>query len=122
MKVELQIDELMRQIDWDSVSEQERVLFTNCILALEIGFREKEKSTSTLSNQYVSLFSIMIMLLIMLMMSCEAQTMLMGCIIMQMLFFVYGQFINWMVHRVFDKVNLSLLDLLQRLKKKHPLD
>lgn len=122
MKIENQIDRLMHQIDWDSVSEQDRVLFTNSILALEIGFREKEKSSSVLSSQYSLIFFIMVMLSIMLMTSCEASTMLIGCVITQMVFFAYWQFTNWMTYRIFDKINFSLLGLLQVLQKKHPLE
>lgn len=122
MKIENQIDRLMHQIDWDSVSEQDRVLFTNSILALEIGFREKEKSSSVLSSQYSLIFFIMVMLSIMLMISCEASTMLIGCVITQMVFFAYWQFTNWMTYRIFDKINFSLLGLLQVLQKKHPLE
>ncbi len=122
MKIENQIDRLMHQIDWDSVSKQDRVLFTNSILALEIGFREKEKSSSVLSSQYSLIFFIMVMLSIMLMTSCEASTMLIGCVITQMVFFAYWQFTNWMTYRIFDKINFSLLGLLQVLQKKHPLE
>lgn len=121
MKIEKQIDDLMHQIDWDSVTDFEKSFFANSILTLEIGFREKEKSNSILSSQYISFLSTMIMLLIMLIFSCEPLTMLVSSVFMQMIFFIYNQVINWMTHRIFEKVNVSLLNFLQTLQKKHPL-
>lgn len=118
----VEVENLISQINWNSVPDAEKMAFTNFMLVIELSSREKEKSNAFLQSQYVTFSLTMIITLIMLAMSCAAETMLYGIFILQMFLFCHRQVINWMVYRLFEKASFSLQVFLNDLRKKYPMN
>lgn len=115
-----EIDEIIPRINWGALNEVEKTMFSTSMLALEIGHRQKEKISAITSSKYVMAGTTMLMLLLMLFFNFSLEYMLIGCLVVQMLFFMYYQFLDHVFNKLFERAKSSTIDTLKRLQRKYP--
>jgi len=116
------IDESMMMIDWSKLTNSEKTIFTNHMMAMEISFREKEKCKAIVANRFFTSFFTMVVLLSLMFFEASEATMLIVSLSFQMLALAYSQLLEIILIKLHDKSKFSTNEILKNFEKKYPLE
>jgi len=112
-----ELDNIISNVDWDKVSEKNRVDFISAVSTIHITTNVKTKISAICAARRNSFMAVLVSSAIMLLLSFELITIFVTSLVIQMLFFAYSQVLEFGTDKIFQDSKNQIKALVKGFPK-----